>query len=262
MLHMCETNLPLILASDEPDAVEVLNADGGAPICLVCEHASPFIPASLNGLGLSEDQALSHAVWDPGAEAVAQALSFLLDAPLVAARISRLVYDCNRPPEADGAMTRRSEDILIPGNMNLSDEQRAARVREVYEPFRQALSQTLDGFVQEPVMVTIHSFTPVWHGLPRDTEIGLLHDADPALARAMLAAAPQDLRVELNAPYAASDGVTHTLAEHATARGLANVMIEIRNDLIDTRDKAEAMAGTLAHMLLGALSSGVARGWA
>lgn len=219
-----------------------------------------MIPAALDGLGLSEDQALSHAVWDPGAEVVARAMSYLLDAPLVAARVSRLVYDCNRPPESQSAIVARSELIDVPGNQDLSASARRARVREVYEPFRETLARTLDAFVMPPVLVTIHSFSPVWHGEPRVTEIGLLHDADPSLAEAMLAAS-DGLRVELNAPYAASDGVTHTLAEHAIPRGLANVMIEIRNDLIATRDDAEAMAGKLSRMLLSALSSGVAKGW-
>ncbi|NND18222.1 MAG: N-formylglutamate amidohydrolase, partial [Silicimonas sp.] len=87
-----------ILARDDGPAAEVVNPGGCAPICLVCEHASPAIPSSLGLLGLADEDRYSHAVWDPGAGDLARSLSERLDAPLVLGRVSRLVYDCNRPP--------------------------------------------------------------------------------------------------------------------------------------------------------------------
>lgn len=254
MLHMTVADPISILALDEQPAFAVLNAEGRTPILLVCEHASPMIPKSLNDLGLAQNDLLSHAVWGPGAEAVASALSFLLDAPLVSGRVSRLVYDCNRPLGSESAFITRSETIEVPGNANLSEAEKAARVRDVYVPFCDAVTDSLNGFDMPPVFVTIHSFSPNWHGQPRDVEIGLLHDEDDRLAHAMMAQAPGGLNVQLNAPYSATDGVTHTLAKHAIPRGLPNVMIEIRNDLITDPDAASQMAGILAQMLLGALS--------
>jgi len=105
------------------------------------------------------------------------------------------------------------------------------------------------------VMVTIHSFTPIYMGQRRAVEFGVIHDADPTLARAVLAAAlaQTSLRAELNAPYSAADDVTHTLRLQATPYGLANVMLEIRNDLIATPAAQEAMAERLAPVLVQAL---------
>uniref|UniRef100_A0AAN0NKQ8 N-formylglutamate amidohydrolase n=1 Tax=Yoonia rhodophyticola TaxID=3137370 RepID=A0AAN0NKQ8_9RHOB len=77
--------------------VDISRPAGGSPVVLICEHASNFIPAELKDLGLSADAKRSHVAWDPGALGVAQAMSDGLDATLVASRVSRLVYDCNRP---------------------------------------------------------------------------------------------------------------------------------------------------------------------
>ena len=110
---------------DGDAAVEVLNPNGAGPAVLLCEHASAHIPAAYRGLGLSPAERKSHAVWDPGACALARRLSALLDVPLIAGAVSRLVFDCNRPPEAPSAMVERSELIDVPGNRNLTAAQRA-----------------------------------------------------------------------------------------------------------------------------------------
>ncbi|MFN3211451.1 MAG: N-formylglutamate amidohydrolase, partial [Roseovarius sp.] len=199
---------------------QVINPDGQAPLCLVCEHASAVIPPALGTLGLAPEHRHSHAVWDIGAEALARELSTRLDAPLVLATVSRLVYDLNRPPEAPDATPSQSGEIPVPGNRDLTDAEKAARTARVYDPFHATLSDVLDGFATPPALVTIHSFAPVWHGTPRAAQLGLLHDADAGLATAMLRAADDTLVTRLNEPYSASDGVTHTLARHATARGL------------------------------------------
>jgi len=185
----------------------------------VCEHASHHIPAGFAGLGLSQIDRKSHAVWDPGALAVAEALSLHLDAPLVAGQVSRLIYDCNRPPEALDAMPARSELIEVPGNRD------------------------------------IHSFTPIYHGKPRAVEIGVLHDADTRLADALLACGPAHSahQIERNMPYGPQNGVTHTLKEHALPQTRPNVMLEIRNDLIATQNAQAKMAKMIAGWLTAAL---------
>ena len=247
----------LIDESDlEGTAAAVLhNADGNGQVLLVCEHAANRIPAALDNLGLDEATRLSHIAWDPGALAVAQEISYLLDARLVASTVSRLVYDCNRPPEAPGAMPGRSEVFDIPGNQNLSDTEKAARVATVYGPFRTLLADTIASFPAPPVLVTIHSFTPVYQGKQRDVEIGILHDSDTRLADAMLELAPKhtEMNTRRNDPYGPGDGVTHTLKLHALPNGLLNVMIEVRNDLIATAEQQKSVGKMLAELIADAL---------
>jgi predicted N-formylglutamate amidohydrolase len=244
--------------------VDVDNPDGGGRFILVCEHASNFIPPEFGTLGLSGDALQSHIAWDPGALAVARLMSGLLDAPLVAQRLSRLVYDCNRPPQADSAVPAHSEIHLIPGNTGLSAAERQVRVELCYQPFRKALDDLIEarmGGRHLPVLLTVHSFTPVYRGVARDLEIGILHDADARFADTLIevAAAETSYEIRRNAPYGPEDGVTHTLAEHALPRGLLNAMIEIRNDLIGDEPGQRRMAADLARcaeLALGLVENG------
>lgn len=249
-------------------AVELINPQGQGAAVILCEHASNRFPDDFGDLGLAEADRQSHAAWDPGARAVALGLSQALDAPLVASTVSRLVYDCNRPPHVASAMPSQSEKISVPGNRDLDEASRQARVDRVYLPFRDAVNRLLDARAeagQPSLLITIHSFTPVYNDRPRAVEIGILHDEDAGLADAMLDQAHRlpHRRVERNEPYGPQDGVTHSLKEYGIARGLPNVMIEIRNDLLtNAADEAQMTDEmlTLLRPALDALGAGGASG--
>lgn len=230
------------------DRTQVVNPNGSSSVVLVCEHAAHFIPDVFNNLGLSSENLESHVAWDPGAGAVAQIMSHAMDAVLVQGVVSRLVYDCNRPPSASDAMPERSEIIDIPGNNDLTGAEKEARVQEYYEPFRASLANVI-AKIKTPIMVTVHSFTPIYHGKQRDVEIGILHDSDARLADAMLSTALNHHNgvISRNQPYGPEHGVTHTLTEHAIPHGHLNVMLEIRNDMIATQEQQN----TIAQMLTG-----------
>ena len=240
---------------------QTINPGGSSSVLLVCEHASSFIPPEFNCLGLRDELCKSHVAWDPGAMAVAQRLAENLDASLVAGGVSRLVYDCNRPPTAPDAMPTRSEVIDIPGNLGLSRADRDHRVQTYYAPFQRALKSKI-AKTANPVIVTIHSFTPVYHGQQRAVEIGVLHDKDTRLADAMLALATDHTQanVQRNQPYGPEHGVTHTLVEHAVPDGHFNVMLEIRSDLIRTEAEQIRMADMLAGWIVAAFASRNAQG--
>ncbi|MEI4260643.1 N-formylglutamate amidohydrolase [Roseovarius sp. D0-M9] len=245
------------LPQDE-DVVEVLGPDAAGPALILCEHASHRVPAEYGGLGLTDEAAISHAAWDPGARALALHLMDCLDGTLVASTVSRLVYDCNRPPEAASAMPAKSEMIEVPGNAGLSAAQRAARTDAIYRPFCEAVTAQVTARAartQPTALITVHSFTPVYYGAPRETEIGVLHDADTALADAMLKAGAKlpHRAIHRNRPYGPEDGVTHSLKIHGLAHGLPNVMIEVRNDLLQTPDQIAAIGDELCGMIRPAL---------
>ena len=243
------------------DTVQIVNPTGGSAALLVCEHASWFIPDALDHLGLAADQRQSHAAWDPGALGVAMRMSQKLDATLIASTISRLVYDCNRPPSAPDAMPARSEVIDVPGNAGLTQADREQRAQTYYEPFRSAVAAHVSS-ATAPIIVTIHSFTPVYHGKSRAVEIGVLHDTDTRLADAMLDTAVQhtDALVLRNEPYGPENGVTHTLREHALPGEHLNVMLEIRNDLIQTEEQQNAMGDMIAVWVADAVEKSGAKG--
>lgn len=232
----------------------VVNSAGKSQVLLVCEHASNHIPDTYNGLGLSEDVRTSHIAWDPGAYEVAHLMAEQLDAVLLQQNVSRLVYDCNRPPEVLSSVPSRSEVFEVPGNKALTQKERDDRANRFYFPFKTALTAQLDAYYDKklsPILVTIHTFTPTYFGKKRDVEIGILHDVDARFANVVSGAlkAHSKMNVLENEPYGPIDGVTHTLAEHALPRDIYNVMIEIRNDLVATPEGQAKIAKLLCEAI-------------
>jgi len=215
------------------DVVTITNRDGRGRCLLVCDHASNRIPPAYGGLGLSGTDQAGHTFWDPGALAVAERLSALLDAPLVASRVSRLVIDCNRAHDAPDLIPVTAEGKPVPGNADVDAAERLRRIRAFHDPFHDAIEAVIAA--QRPAaVIAIHSFTPVFFGKARPWTLGILHDDDTRLADAMIGRLDGAAGVVLgrNQPYSPADGVYYTLGRHGDARGLATVMIEIRNDQV------------------------------
>jgi predicted N-formylglutamate amidohydrolase len=246
-----------LLQDDEDSPFMAVNAQGQSPYVLICEHASRLMPKRLGTLGLTEAELASHIAWDIGAEKVARLLSRLMDAPLLLQRYSRLAYDCNRPPDAADAIPELSELTAIPGNRKLSADDRLIRMREIYRPFHDGVSLLLDRRAaagQRSLIVSIHSFTPVYKGKPRSVELGILHDRDTTLSARLIKSFP-NIDARLNEPYGPKDGVLHTLNLHGFARGLQHAMIEIRNDLVAGERGQDEWAQRLSVPLIQAATT-------
>lgn len=173
-----------LLQSDDVHPVGHLHPQANTPILLVCEHAGNEIPASLGLLGLSSEALHSHIGWDIGAFAVAQELAKNLSSELVYQRYSRLVADCNRPLDSPALMPEVSAGIPIPDNVGISDAQRQQRIKEIWQPFSDAIARTLDSRDERSVptaLVCVHSFTPSLNGIDRLWHIGLLFNRDDTL---------------------------------------------------------------------------------
>ena len=245
----------LLLDGEEPP-LNAVNEGGRSPFVLICEHASQVLPKKLGTLGLPETELQRHIAWDIGAEKVSRFLSRLIDAPLMLQRYSRLAYDCNRPPESPDSIPEISELTAIPGNRKLSADDRLARIAEIYRPFHNGISAFLDRRAADgirSIIVSIHSFTPVYKGKARSVELGILHDRDGTLSSRLIKSFP-NVDARLNEPYGPKDGVLHTLNMHGFARGLMHAMIEIRNDLITTERGQDEWAQRLSVPLIQAIA--------
>jgi predicted N-formylglutamate amidohydrolase len=243
------------------DVAEVTNAGGGSPFVLVCDHAAHFIPPPYGDMGLTADERLSHIAWDPGALEVSRGLSQRLDAPLVASGISRLVIDANRDVDSPALFWTLSEATRIAANENLPAAERRHRIDTYYRPYHAAIDRLLarrQDAGRETILVCIHSFTPVFLGVARPWEIGLIHGQDERFTRdlqAALATATPGLTIGWNEPYAARNGVTFTLEHHGDARGIEATMIEIRNDEIGEPAGVARWADRLAGALTRAAAT-------
>jgi predicted N-formylglutamate amidohydrolase len=229
--------ITLILEAQDVPPVHEDNALGSSPFLLTSDHYGRAIPRSLGDLGLPPGELTRHIAWDIGIAGVADALSKQLGAHLIAQRYSRLVIDCNRPPDVPSSIPRISEATIIPGNEALTREAARARREAIFDPYHRRIAEVIDQRLRDSmptVLVSLHSFTPVYAGIIRPWHIGTLYHRDtklPPLLLQWLRAEP-DLVVGDNEPYAVSDETDYTIPVHGEARGLMNTGIEIRQDLL------------------------------
>jgi predicted N-formylglutamate amidohydrolase len=242
----------LLGSADVPPVLEE-NPAGRSPFLLICDHYGRSIPHILGDLGLPASELTRHIAWDIGIAGVAHALSKHLDAHLIAQRYSRLVIDCNRPPQASSSIPRMSEATIIPGNEGLAREAAEARRRSIFDPYHRRIREVIERRLHDgmpTVLVSLHSFTPVYAGIARPWHIGTLYHRDPKLPPLLLKLlrAEPDLVVGDNEPYAVSDETDYTIPVHGEARGLMNTGIEIRQDLIADSAGEREWADRLARI--------------
>ena len=246
----------LLISSTDVTPVHETNAAGASPFLFTCDHYGRLLPEKLGKLGLPNGELSRHIAYDIGIAGVAEQLSALCDAHLVAQRYSRLVIDCNRPPNAASSIPRLSEATIIPGNEALAADEIALRRRDIFDPYHRRIDAILDqrlGAGRPTVLVSLHSFTPVYAGVARPWHIGTLYHRDRTLPPLLLHAlrAEGDLVVGDNEPYAVSDATDYTIPVHGEARGLINTGIEIRQDLIADQSGQRQWAERLARILTG-----------
>ena len=242
-----------MLARDDPPAVVVTNAGGASRFLLIGDHAGRAVPASLAGLGLAARVMDLHIALDIGVAALGAALSRRLDAAWVRQSYSRLVIDCNRAPGAAGSIPEVSDGVAIPGNLRLGPEEREARRAAIFDPYHDRIAAALGArrIRRRPtVLVSLHSFTPVYAGIARPWHVGTLYHRDARLPPLLLKQlrAEADLVVGDNEPYAVSNETDYTIPIHGEARGLMNTGIEIRQDLIGDHSGQQQWADRLARI--------------
>ncbi len=245
-------------AGNDGAAFELINPEGAAQVLLLCDHASNRIPAPWGSLGLDEGQVCRHIAWDIGAAEVTRILSERLDAPAVLSRFSRLLVDPNRQPDVESLIPEEVDGVTIPGNQDLTDLERERRLAAFHRPYHQAIEETLirmEARGPGPAIISMHSFTPVMEGVERPWQIAILWNADPRMPVPLMEnLRAQGLTVGDNEPYSGRHIHGYTLQHHADPRGAANVLIEVRQDLIDTRHGAAEWADVLEGALLPILA--------
>lgn len=247
-----------LLGARDPRPVELHRPYGPSEFFLTCDHAGRQLPESLGTLGLDAADLERHIAWDIGAAGVAGRLSDRLDATLVTQTYSRLVIDCNRPLTAPTSIAAVSEATEIEGNRGLSPQQIHARVREVFDPYHDRIDAELElrrRAGRPTVLVSVHSFTPVFHGEQRPWHVGLLYNRDPAFAHILADTFDgSGLTVGHNEPYSVSDVTDYTIPVHGERRRLPHVMVEVRQDLVGTEAEQDEWADRLSRLLRQALA--------
>ena len=243
-----------LLAPDEPAAFSLAREDAPSPFVLICDHAGKRIPRALGDLGVSASERERHIAWDIGAAGVASRLSELLDAFFIQQTYSRLVIDCNRPLDVAGSIVTRSESTDIPGNVGIDDASRLLRAREIFHPYHDRIVRELNRRFEAKrpaILVSVHSFTPVYLGTSRPWHIGMLYGRDARIANILLDRIRREgeWNVGDNEPYAVTPITDYAIPVHGEGRGIANIGLEIRQDLIGDEAGQCAWAERIARWL-------------
>lgn len=230
-------------------------ADRPARWLITCDHAANTVPPFVNGgcLGLAEADMQRHIAFDVGAAGVARELGAQLDAPVILSNFSRLVIDPNRGEDDPTLLMKLYDGTIIPGNRHAGQDELTLRLNRCYRPYHTALAE-LAARRPDTVLVSVHSFTRQLQGRPpRPWHVGVLYAADERLSRPLIARLHEepDLCVGENEPYG-GHLPGDAIARHAIAYERPNVLLELRNDLIDQPGDQVAWARRLAPILIEA----------
>lgn len=205
-------------------------------VLVTCEHAGNHVPPAHRALFAGHDDLLtSHRGHDPGALELARAIAGYAGAPLVFSMTTRLLVDLNRPPRSRSVFSAISRVLPATQRTRLLDEHHRPHWDDVF-----ARVGASCGEGRRLLHLGCHSFTPVWHGVERDVDLGLLYDpareAEKRLctewAHALALRLPE-LRVRRNRPYlGSSQGLTTSLREAWSEDVYLGVEIEMSQRLV------------------------------
>ncbi len=228
------------------------------PIIVICDHAGEAFPEKLNYLGISKEDRKRHITYDIGTRWIGEYIGEKLSAITLVANYSRLVVDVNRSIDRKDCMPEVSFGTYIPKNQNLTKEERQARIDEIYMPYQQAIQTTVDSFLSnevKPILISIHSFAPVIDGEKRPWEMGILWSDEHSISKDVIKNLKNNnskFSIGDNQPYSLKDGedFNNTVKNQATSKGLPSLIVEFRQDMVDTEDSAKKMADILLESLV------------
>ena len=233
--------------------------DVGLGLLILCDHAENTLPEAYGTLGLRPEDLHRHIAYDLGAAGVAERLADMLGVPALLTKFSRLLIDPNRGLDDPTLVMQISDGLVVPGNVGIDANEIASRIARYYEPYHRAIDRAVEAGLtagKPPIVLAIHSFTQAWKGVPRPWHVSVLWDKDPRLAVPLLSGlqAIPEIEVGDNVPYS-GQLKGDTLYRHATARGLAQALVEVRQDLILSPEGQAEWAQRLAEVLRRVLAA-------
>ena len=244
----------VLLGSKDPAPFSVFNADGSSNLLFTSDHNGSAIPKKLKNLGVPSNELRRHVAYDIGIDAVAHALSARFNSTLIVANYSRLVIDCNRYPGAAGSIPSVSANTVVPRNKTLSDDDINFRKNEIFDAYHSSIGKQISVMRSEnknPILISLHSFTPVIGGQFRPWEIGILWKDDRRLSAPLIKKLREqkELNIGDNKPYSGSEPVGYTVDYHVEPLNLPSVAVEFRQDLIEFESGAVLWANIFGYAL-------------
>lgn len=246
-------------SSPETEAYRPFEIIPGAPqssLVLLADHATNIVPAPYGDLGLPASAFSRHIAYDIGIDPLTRQLATRLRCHAVLSRFSRLLIDPNRGEDDPTLIMKISDGAIVTGNHPISEEEWQRRIVRFHRPYHDAVAETIAAVERQsgkvPLVLSLHSFTPVWKGVPRPWHAAVLWDSDgraplPLIDRLNAAG---DLVIGDNEPY---DGALKgdTLYRHCMRAGIPHALLEVRQDLIGDAEGVDAWTDRLAPIFAG-----------
>lgn len=236
-----------------PAPYEIIKGRPDSSILLLADHATNYLPPEYGNLGLPPEAFSRHIAYDIGIEPLTRQLAAMLGCPAVLSRFSRLLIDPNRGEDDPTLIMKISDGAIVTGNHPISAEEWERRIERHHRPYHRAVDQMIREVSvaanKAPLVLSLHSFTPVWKGTPRPWHAAVLWDSDGRAAQPLidLLRQPGDIIVGDNEPY---DGALKgdTLYRHCMRTGVPHALLEVRQDLIGDEAGVAAWAARLAPL--------------
>jgi len=246
--------MSLLSKKDRPP-FQLLAGKREQPWVLLGDHAGSFFPVKTKQLSLSLADRERHITYDLGIKALLERLFILTGATILIGNYSRLVIDLNRPLSYADSVTLQSDGIPIPGNQHLTEINRRERQEEIFWPYHRAIEATLKnllGHGLKPKIMSLHSFCCQLQGFEkRPWHAGVLWNKDDRLAGKLYNFLKQKTKWQIgnNQPYSGQDPCSFTLPFHAEPLDLPHVLLEIRQDMLESTAQVEDWALLLADFI-------------
>jgi len=235
------------------DSHEIYGFPGHGPYLLSCEHASNRVPAPLRTNASDREWLQTHWGWDIGARSVTREIIRLTGSSGIFARYSRLVCDPNRAPDSPTLIRCAVEGAILGFNSNLTIEEVDRRLERYHAPYHAALDRALIERKSNPgdmMLLSVHSFTPVFDDETRTMDIGVLFHPYESIARRLAEEiAAEGYTVALNAPYSARKGLMYAASRHGSAHDAVHLELELNQKLLRTTPQCRRMGQALTRAL-------------
>jgi predicted N-formylglutamate amidohydrolase len=236
---------------DDFQSFEILPGEHDRGMVILGDHAMNRLPTRYGNLGLPDAAFMRHIAYDIGIESLVRKLSARLGVPAVLGGFSRLLIDPNRGEDDPTLIMKISDGAIISGNHPITPEEWNHRIETFHRPYHHAVAETIDSVAnttgKAPLVMSLHSFTPAWKGVPRPWHAAVLWDSDHRAVAPLLdmLRSDPDLFVGDNEPY---DGALKgdTMYRHCMVTGIPHALLEVRQDLISDDKGISGWAERLA----------------
>ena len=233
-------------------AFEIIGTSKPTPFLFSCEHASNSLPKSLSPSKKDQRFLQTHWAWDIGVPQLLRTLVQMTPSQAIFARFSRLLIDPNRSLNRSDLIVPSIEGHSLSFNQNLSVQERNSRLEKYYHPYHQAFDEMVETRCQSPepfVLISFHSFTPVWNGDLRSMDIGLLYDDhngnDPHLD--LVSALESNFQEQgfftaRNKPYTGQSGLMFSVQQQGRKHKVPHIELEFNQATLSSPERIQSVA--------------------